>query len=103
VTDVPAYILSRVRIARAEDMKRYTIEAPPTVAAFGGRYLVRGNDAKELEGASEHERMVVVEFANKERALAWYHSDVYRPLRDLKHRSAEAVILLADGVATECE
>jgi len=100
---VPAYIISRVRITNADDMKRYMVEAPPTVAVFGGRYLVRGNDVKALEGTWEHERMVVVEFANKERALAWYHSDTYRPLRDLRHRSAEAVILLADGVAAECE
>lgn len=93
-----AYIVSRVKILDAEAMKRYMQEAPATVAAFGGRYLVRGNDVRALEGAWEHERMVVVEFADKAAALAWYESEAYAPLRELRQPSAEAVILLADGV-----
>lgn len=93
-----AYIVSRVNIFNAEAMRRYMSEAPATVAAFAGRYLVRGNDVQALEGAWEHQRMVVVEFPDKAAALAWYHSDVYRPLRELRQESAETVILMADGV-----
>jgi uncharacterized protein (DUF1330 family) len=44
--------------------------------------------------------MVVVEFPDKAAALAWYASAEYRPLRDLRQRSAETVILLAEGVTT---
>ena len=95
---MPAYIVSRVKILSPESMQRYMNEAPATVAAFGGRYLVRGNDVQALEGAWEHERMVIVEFPDQDAALAWYHSDVYRPLRDLRQDNAEAVILLAQGV-----
>jgi len=95
-----AYIVSRVKIHDSEAMQRYMTEAPATVLAFGGRYLVRGNDVRALEGAWEHERMVVVEFEDKHAALAWYESEMYRPLRDLRQRSAETVILLADGVPT---
>ncbi|HEX6084567.1 MAG TPA: DUF1330 domain-containing protein [Thermoanaerobaculia bacterium] len=94
-----AYIVSRVKILEPESMRRYMTEAPATVAAFGGRYLVRGNDVQALEGAWEHERMVIVEFPDKEAALAWYHSEIYRPLRDLRQDHAEAVILLAQGVS----
>lgn len=93
-----AYIVSRVTIHDPQAMQRYMAEAPATVAAFGGRYLVRGNDVQALEGAWEHERMVIVEFPDKESAEAWYDSDVYRPLRELRQRSASTVILLAAGV-----
>lgn len=93
-----AYIVSRVNIHNREAMQRYMAEAPATVAAFGGRYLVRGGEVRALEGAWEHDRMVVVEFPDRDAALAWYESDVYRPLRDLRQANAEAVILLADGV-----
>jgi uncharacterized protein (DUF1330 family) len=93
-----AYIVSRVKILNAEAMRRYMNEAPATVAAFGGRYLVRGNDVQALEGEWEHERMVIVEFSDKSAALAWYHSDSYRPLRELRQSSADTVILLAEGV-----
>jgi hypothetical protein len=57
---VAAYIISRVNIVDRESMARYMAEAPPTVYAFGGRYLVRGNDVRALEGTWDHERMVVV-------------------------------------------
>lgn len=94
-----AFIVSRVRILDAEAMRRYVEEAPGTVAAFAGRYHVRGNDVQALEGDWEHERMVVLEFPDKATALAWYESDAYRPLRELRQRSAETVILLAEGIA----
>jgi uncharacterized protein (DUF1330 family) len=93
-----AYIISRVKIARPDEMQRYQREAPPVVAAFGGKYLVRGAAVEALEGAWEHDRMVVVEFPSKAAALAWYHSAEYRPLRELRQQSAEAVILIADGI-----
>jgi len=93
-----AYVVSRVKLLNTEAMQRYMTEAPATVAAFGGRYLVRGNDVRALEGEWEHERMVIVEFPDKRAALAWYESDVYRPLRELRQSSAETVILLAEGV-----
>lgn len=93
-----AYIVSRVIIRDAEAMQRYMNEAPATVLAFGGRYLVRGNDVRALEGEWEHQRMVIVEFPDKEAAQAWYESEMYRPLRDLRQESAETVILLAQGV-----
>jgi uncharacterized protein (DUF1330 family) len=95
-----AYIVSRVKVLGAEAMHWYMDAAPATVAAFGGRYLVRGNDVQALEGEWEHERMVVVEFPDKASALAWYQSDIYRPLRELRQSNAEAVILLAEGVST---
>ena len=67
-----AYIVSRVKITGREAMQRYMAEAPATVAAFGGRYLVRGGGVQALEGEWEHERMVVVEFPDREAALGWY-------------------------------
>jgi uncharacterized protein (DUF1330 family) len=94
---MPAYVVSRLKVLDPEAMRRYVNEAPATVAAFGGRYHFRGSEVEPLEGVWEHDRMVVLEFPTKADALAWYESDVYRPLRDLRQASAETIILLADG------
>lgn len=93
-----AYVVSRVEIRDPDAMQRYLAEAPPTVERFGGRYLVRGGSVNALEGTWDHDRMVIVEFATKDAALAWYGSPDYRPLRDLRQSAAEAVILLVEGV-----
>lgn len=94
---MPAYIVSRVKIRDAERMQGYMAQAPEGIAAYGGRYLVRGGQVQALEGEWAHDRMVVVEFPDRESALAWYHSEGYQPLRELRQLSADAVILLADG------
>ncbi|HVE70339.1 MAG TPA: DUF1330 domain-containing protein [Thermoanaerobaculia bacterium] len=96
---MPAYVVSRAQIRDAAAMRRYVDEAPATVAAFGGKYHFRGGNVEALEGAWEHDRLVVLEFPTKADAVAWYESDIYRPLRDLRHASADAVILLAEGDA----
>ncbi|HEY0159452.1 MAG TPA: DUF1330 domain-containing protein [Thermoanaerobaculia bacterium] len=94
---MPAYVVSRVKILDPEGMQHYVSEAPATVAAFGGHYHFRGSNVQPLEGTWEHDRMVVLEFPSKAAAIAWYDSDLYRPLRELRHASAETIILLADG------
>lgn len=96
---MPAFVVSRVTIIDAEAMRRYVTEAPATVTAFGGHYHFRGSNVQPLEGEWEHDRMVVLEFPTKAAALAWYESDLYRPLRELRQASAETIILLADGDA----
>jgi uncharacterized protein (DUF1330 family) len=95
---MPGYVISRLTIRDREAMQRYIVEASETVAAFGGRYLVRGVAVKALEGRWEDDRMVVVQFTSREAALAWFDCDDYRPLRELRRGAAEAVALIADGV-----
>lgn len=97
------YVISRVAIRDAEAMERYVAQAPATVAEFGGRYLVRANAARALEGRWDDDRIVVLEFPTREAALAWYHSPQYRDLRDLRWSAATATILLADGVEAALE
>lgn len=92
-----AYVISRLRVRDAAAMGEYVTAAPPTVAAFGGRYLFRGNTVRALEGNWDHDRLVVVEFGTGDDAVGWYESRAYRPLRDLRQGAAETVILLAEG------
>ena len=96
-----AYIISRVTISDADAMKGYMAAAPESVHAYGGRYLVRTSDITALEKPAAYERMVVVEFPDKDSALAWYHSDEYRDLRDMRWKSADAHIVLVPGAAKE--
>jgi uncharacterized protein (DUF1330 family) len=97
---VSAYVVSRLEIRDADAMRRYVEEAPRVVEAFGGRYLFRGDKVEALEGTWEHDRMVIVEFESREAALAWFGSDEYRSLRELRRSAAESVILLADGAGS---
>ncbi|WP_048646358.1 DUF1330 domain-containing protein [Nitratireductor soli] len=92
-----AYIISRVSISDRPAMAGYMADAPESVHAYGGEYLVRTGDITALEGDAPYERVVVVKFPDKEKALAWYHSDEYRDLRDIRWRSADAHIICVPG------
>lgn len=94
-----AYIISRVSIFDREAMRGYMAEAPASVFAYGGKYLVRTGDITVLEGDAPYERVVVVEFQDRESALAWYNSAEYRDLRDVRWRSADAHIVCVPAEA----
>ncbi|SED82703.1 Uncharacterized conserved protein, DUF1330 family [Rhizobiales bacterium GAS191] len=90
------YIVSRVDISDMETMSGYMAAAPETVAAHGGRYIVRTANIEKLEGETSCDRVVVLEFPTREQALDWYNSQDYRPLRDIRWQAAKASILLVE-------
>ena len=40
----------------------------------------------------------MMEFESTERAHAWYDSEEYRPLKELRHRSADVKLIIVEGV-----
>jgi uncharacterized protein (DUF1330 family) len=86
-----AYVISEVVIEDAVRGEEYRERAAESIAAHGGRYLVRGAEAQVLEGAQERrpeERVVVVEFDSVEVARRWYDSPEYAPARTLAENGA---------------
>ena len=70
---------------------------PPTLAQFGARYLARGGTATQLEGTWEPKRVVILEFDSADRARAWWSSEDYRELRELRQASARTNMILVEG------
>jgi uncharacterized protein (DUF1330 family) len=95
---MPAFIVSRLDITDLDLMKQYQRDVVAVVEAYGGRYHVRGAEVVALEGAWENDRMVVLEFADRDAALAWYNSEEYRPLKEMRQKAGDATILLAQGL-----
>ena len=79
-----AYLYVNIEITDAEGFNAYGSQVPASIARFGGRYLARGGPAKLLEGDLPLRRQVLLEFPDMTTLEAWYDSDDYRPLRDLR-------------------
>lgn len=95
----PAYILSEVTIVDAERAAAYRALAERSIAAYGGRYVVRGATPDALEGEwPEAQRLVVVEFPSIERARAWYASPEYAEALALRRDALDRRLLLAEGL-----
>ena len=53
-----AYIMVEIAIHDAQTYERYKLMGPPSIAAYGGRYLVRGGAVEVLEGLAPGARVV---------------------------------------------
>lgn len=93
-----AYLIGQITVTNPEGYGVYAAAVPAVVAAYGGRYLVRGGHSTPLEGQAMGSRQVVIEFPNRTDALARYNSDDYQTI--LPHRQANSTghLVLVDGV-----
>ena len=82
----PAYLIVEMHVTDPEQYQQYMAEAPATVRAYGGEYLVRGGRHEPLEGDWQPHRLAVLRFPSYEQAQAFYRDGDYarrvKPLRD---------------------
>ncbi len=81
-------------IKDAEKFKVYGAGAGPTLAAHGGTFAGRFMIEDVLEGASEHQGVVMLEFPSLEAAKGWYNSPEYQALIPTRREAADMVFLL---------
>ena len=93
-----AYIVVEVDVRDAGRYEDYKRLVPPTLEAYGGRFVVRGGAAETLEGDRPPGRVVVVEFSSAERARAWWGSAEYATAKELRQATAHTQMILVEGV-----
>lgn len=74
----------------------YRTAVGPALAAFGGRFLVRGGAATVQEG-SVKPRVVVVEFDSLADAKACYDSPAYQHARAIRDEAANSDLVIVEG------
>jgi uncharacterized protein (DUF1330 family) len=79
-----AYVIFDIKVTDTDRFAQYRELAPGPIAAYGGRYVVRGGATEVLEGQWKPNRLVVLEFPSVDRAKEWLESPEYRPARDLR-------------------
>jgi len=94
---MPAYLIAHVDVTDPEGYEEYRARVPAIIAAYGGRYLVRGGACEVLEGGGEPGRRVVLEFPTMTRLKAFWDSPEYLPLRALRERTAGSRIVAVEG------
>lgn len=70
--------------------KEYLAAVGPTLTAHGAESIVVDRDSELLEG-SAGQVTVVLRFATKAAAKAWYESPEYRAIRHLRTDSTEGI------------
>ena len=95
---MPAYVINDMDITDPQRFEEYKRLSPPTVAAYGGRFLARGGEVTALEGGWQPRRLVMLEFPSVDQAQAWLNSPEYAPARRLRQLSANSRMVVIEGV-----
>lgn len=94
-----AYVISEVEIKDPAAADEYRALAAESIAAYGGRYVVRGALPDAVEGSWDSaRRLVVVEFPTMDAARVWYRSPEYATALEFRDRALDRRLLFVDGL-----
>ena len=92
------YAIFNIKVNNAENYKEYVEKVKPTAEKFGGEYIVRGGDSITVEGSWEHPRTVVIKFPTYDKAMEWYNSVEYKPIKQIRLDNAESNGMIIEGI-----
>lgn len=85
-----AYVLVEVDIFDDKLYEEYKKLTPSSLEPFGGKFVIRGLPVEALEGDWKHDRLVLLEFPSKEKALGWYNSEAYQAAKKIRENASKA-------------
>ncbi|MEO8822067.1 MAG: DUF1330 domain-containing protein [Ginsengibacter sp.] len=92
------YVIVEITIHDKDLYEEYKKLTPATIAAYDGRFAVRGAKTETLEGEWNPERVVVLEFPSVIRAKEWWHSPEYSEAKAIRQRAATTKMIVVEGV-----
>ncbi len=94
----PGYVFLTFDVEDAEKMQAYSAAAGPTLAPYGGEFIVRGGRHESLEGGLPRGRTAILRFPSYEQAKAWYESDAYAAPLALRLEASRGEVFLIEGI-----
>ncbi len=95
---MPAYFIVDVDVFEPHSYEEYRRQVAPTIAAYDGRFVVRGGPFEVIEGDWQPHRLVVLEFPSVARCKEWYHSPEYGAILPLRLQSSHANAVVVEGI-----
>jgi uncharacterized protein (DUF1330 family) len=95
-----AYIIVDVKIYNSFAYEEYKKLTPASIAAYKGKFIVRGGAAETLEGDWDPGRVVVLEFPDIDQAKRWWNSTEYASVKLMRQGASSTKMILVEGVNT---
>jgi uncharacterized protein (DUF1330 family) len=93
-----AYVIAFVRACEFNaEIVEYLQRIDATIDPFGGRFVVHGGGAENIEGGGVMD-VIVIEFPSREQLRAWWDSPEYQQIMPLRTKNMDADVVFVDGV-----
>ena len=92
------YVIAQLRVTNPENYKEYIEKVNPIVKKFDGEFLVRNGEYQIFDGKTNFPRIIVLKFPSYERALAWYNSEEYKPIKQIRLDNSEGTNIIIRGL-----
>ncbi|MFT2010840.1 DUF1330 domain-containing protein [Pontibacter sp. 13R65] len=92
-----AFVIVEIEIIDPIAYEEYKLYTPGSIAAYDGKFVVRGGSMESLEGDWNPQRIVVLEFPTVERAKEWWNSPEYAKAKGIRQRAAHTKMLVVEG------
>jgi len=90
------YFVANYKITNQAGYQEYLAAVGPSLTAHNAERIIVDRASELLEG-SAGEVTVVLRFATKDAAKAWYESPEYRAIRHLRTDNIEGVAVITEG------
>lgn len=91
-----AYMIARIDVTDPDEYMKYASQTVALAEKHGGKFLVKGGPMKQVEGSGP-ERHVVIEFADRAAAEAWYNSDDYQKILPIALGASKRDLVIVEG------
>ena len=91
------YAIFNINVTNPENYKHYIEQVVSVAKKFGAEYIVRGGENQVIEGTWQYPRTVVMKFPSYEKALEWYNSEEYKPIKQIRLDNAETNGIIIKG------
>ncbi len=92
------YVLAQVNVTDLDGFTEYTNQFAPTIVPFDGEVVMYSDNPEVLEGSWPEGRTVVLSFPSVEQARAWYHSEEYQRISELRRAASQGSLVIVEGV-----
>jgi uncharacterized protein (DUF1330 family) len=92
-----AYLVLDLTVNDFGGFRKYIAEIPAFIAKHSGKYIVQGVQPTIIEGDWRPERMVIIEFPEREKAEAFLGDPEIQDLFEVRHATTTSKLVLADG------
>ena len=92
------FAIVEVEVTNLDGMRPYIEAVPRTIAAHGGKYLVKAGNAEVVEGGlGEYPMKVILEFPSMNAAKSWYSSQEYQEILPFRTNNSKCNFIWLEG------